>query len=152
MQQALQVGERCAGQLTYFLKTLQLRTPNISYFISRQTSHPSHLSERITPWIPDQCTINIYQPGQGIAHHVDTHRCIFSSFDFLHIFVILTRAPCSAFESVLLSVSAGRCVHTPASAHPCQRPRSLSANLPVLLAHRALASFCFDCLYASATL
>ncbi len=35
-------------------------------------------SDGITPWAADQCTINIYQPGQGIAHHVDTHRSVVS--------------------------------------------------------------------------
>ncbi|XP_075222334.1 tRNA (carboxymethyluridine(34)-5-O)-methyltransferase ALKBH8 isoform X2 [Lycorma delicatula] len=40
----------------------------------------------IVPWIPDQLTVNEYQPGQGIPSHVDTH---------------------SPFESPIISLSLG---------------------------------------------
>lgn len=58
--------------------------------ISSLTSSLSLTDNSGKPWYPDQLTINEYNPGQGLAAHVDTH---------------------SAFEDIIVLVSLGsRCV------------------------------------------
>ena len=64
------------------------------------------LREKLLLFEPDQCTVNEYQPGQGIRSHVDTH----SAFevrppvcgdvkDFLLIPSELFHSPCFMFGS-----------------------------------------------------
>ncbi|XP_065207939.1 alkylated DNA repair protein alkB homolog 8 [Planococcus citri] len=52
-----------------------------SFLIERIQNH-----EKLKNWVPNQITINCYQPGQGIPFHVDTH---------------------SAFDDYILSLSIG---------------------------------------------
>jgi alkylated DNA repair protein alkB family protein 8 len=40
------------------------------------------VAEKILPFAPDQITVNIYEPGNGIPNHIETHS-VFDSWYFV---------------------------------------------------------------------
>ena len=93
--------------------------------------------------LPDQCTVNRYEPGQGIPPHIDTHSCCTDtilSISLCSDVVMNFAPPCSAAGTTYnANMKSGSSI---------EHPKRYNATVPVILPKRSVLVMSGEARYA----
>ena len=89
---------------------------------------------------PDQCTVNRYEPGQGIPPHIDTHSCCTDT--------IMSVSLCSDVVMNFVNASSGEVSVIEDINHDKQDGSNYKGSIPVLLPRRSLLIMSGESRYA----